>query len=109
MPTSIHVNGLYSGAVAVADSVVIESPASTRYILRTITMVNRSASDRMVNLMIRRLGSTRWISPKNMELKSGYKTREDESHVLEPGEQLRAYANGTGVDIVVEGATEKIT
>jgi len=77
-------------------------------VVRSITVVNHSGADRTINIYVTRSAVRNRVSSTNQILLSGYKTVEDNSHVLGAGDKIEGDANGDHVSYVIEGTEETI-
>lgn len=99
---------LADGQLAAAKATLYTVPALTTAIIKQITYTNTDASDRTVNLYVKRSGSSsRRIIPKNMNLAVGNTMYwgDGDSMELSAGDIIEGDASSaTVVDYVITGA-----
>lgn len=107
MAGTFTIKALGEGQLAATKGTLYTVPGSTNTIIKTITLVNTSASSVTVNLYLKTGATSRRIIPKDMNLDAGQLAETDQEYTLEAADLIEADASSaTAVDYTINGIEE---
>ena len=104
---TVAIKALADGQLSGSKATLYTTPASTKTIIKSITLVNTDASARTINIYVKRTGTSRRISPKDLSLAAGAYTAYSEVITLEAADLVEGDASVTAVvDYTISGVEE---
>ena len=107
-PSSLSIKSLADGQLPATITSLYTSPARTKAIIRTITLVNTDSSARTLNLyLLPSSGTARRLVPKDLSLGASYAAYFNNEITLETGDAIQGDASAADVvDYTILGYQE---
>lgn len=107
MAGTFTIKSLGDGQLAATKGTLYTVPASTRTIIKSITLVNTSASAVTVNIYLKPGATSRRIMPKDLSIAAGALVEINAGYTLEAGDLIEGDASvATTVDYTINGVEE---